>query len=412
MRVQVLKYFLLLLPIFLYANLTYSSNYKKELAVLESFDIEASFLYDPVMNDMRTKNSSTSRNTHFFDAMNDAYIFIPAVKDILTQNGIPQEFLYLAMAESNFKTKAYSHKKASGLWQFMPRTGKHYGLKINEYVDERRDLVKSTKAASKYLKQLHKRFGKWYLAAIAYNCGGGRLSRAIKKAGSDDLAILLDSKKKYIPGESRNYIRKIVALSLIGNDEQFMLSSEYEHLLNRANAYSISTVKLPKGESLKRVASLINIPLKDLQKLNRHLKYDFVPPHKDNYEVYIPYIKLAEFKQKYFEQPMKNIYKIHTVTNGDNLIYIGKRYGVSYKMIMDFNKLKNSKLKLRQKLIIPIDSKMAEKKTRKKFHYTVRRGDSLESISKAYKVSVKNLRTRNHIKGSLIRVGDRLKIYE
>ncbi len=407
-----MKFLLLLLPFFLYANLTYSSNHNKELSVLESFDIEASFLYDPVMNDMRTKNSSTSRNKYFFNAMNDAYVFIPTVKNILTQNEIPQEFLYLAMAESNFKTKAYSNKKASGLWQFMPKTGEHYGLKIDEYVDERRDLVKSTKAASTYLKSLHKRFGKWYLAAIAYNCGGGRLSRAIKKAGSDDLAILIDPKKKYIPRESRNYIRKIVALALIGNDEQFMLSSEYEHLLNRANAYSISTVKLPKGESLKRVATLINIPLKDLQKLNRHLKYDFVPPHKDNYEVYIPYIKLAEFKRKYFEQPMQNIYKIHIVTSGDNLIYIGKRYGVSYKMIMDFNKLKNSKLRLKQKLIIPVDSRMAEKKIHKKFYYTVRRGDSLESISRAYKVSVKKLRTRNHIKGSLIKIGERLKIHE
>ena len=408
-----LRYFLLLLlPLFLYANLTYTSNYSKELTVLESFDIESSFLYDPVMNKMRDKSSSASRNKHFFRAMNDAYTFIPAIKDILTQNNIPQEFLYLAMAESNFKTKAYSNKRASGLWQFMPRTGKHYGLKINEYVDERRDLIKSTRAASKYLKQLHKRFGKWYLAAIAYNCGGGKLNSAIKKAGTDDLAVLLDPKKRYIPRESRNYIRKIVALALIGTDEQFMLSSEYEHLLNRANAYSISTVNVPSGESLKRVAKLINIPFKDLQKLNRHLKYDFVPPYSKGYDIYIPYLKLSEFKQKYIEQPIKNIYKVHVVSRGDNLSYIGKRYGVSYKVIMDFNNLKSSRLKLKQKLIIPIDSRGKARKVNSKFYYTVKKGDSLESISKAHKVTVKNIRLQNQIKGSLIRIGDRLKIYE
>ena len=407
-----MKYLLLLLPIFLYANLTFNSSHSKELAVLESFDIEASFLYDPLMNDMRTKNSSTARNKHFFNAMKNAYVFIPTIKDILNQNSVPQEFLYLAMAESNFNAKAYSNKKAAGLWQFMPATGKHYKLEINEYVDERRDLIKSTKAASKYLSQLHNRFGKWYLAAIAYNCGQGRLNRAIKKAGSDELSVLLDPKKKYIPRESRNYIRKIVALALIGNDHQFMLASEYGYLLNRANAYSLSTVKLPRGESLKRVSSLIDIPLKDLQKLNRHLNYDFVPPYKDDYEVYIPYIKLADFKQKYVKQPMQNIYKIHTVTKGDNLSYIGQRYGVSYKMIMDFNKLKNSSLKLKQKLVIPIDSKGMKRHLSKKFYYTVKRGDSLEAISKAYKVTVKSLKIKNRLKSSLIKIGDKLKIYE
>ena len=408
-----LKSFLLLfLPLFLYANLSYVSNHNKELALLESFDIEPSFLYDPIMNDMRTKNSSISRNRHFFRAMNDAYIFIPSIKNILAKNDIPQEFLYLAMAESNFSTKAYSRKRAAGLWQFMPATAKIYKLNINEYVDERRDLVKSTHAASKHLKMLHKRFGKWYLAAIAYNCGGGRLNQAIKKAGSDELSVLLDEDKKYIPKESRYYIRKIVALALIGNDEQFLLASEYEHLLNRATAYSLSTVELPSGESLQRVAKLIDIPLKDLQKLNRHLKYDFVPPYEKKYSVYIPYIKLTEFKQKYFAKPMNKIYKIHVVSSGDNLSYIGQKYGVSYKVIMDFNKLKNSRLKLRQKLIIPINSKNSSKKIDTGSYYMVKRGDSLESIAKAYKISIVNIKQQNHLKSSLIKVGERLKIHE
>jgi len=343
------KYLLtIFFPMLLLANLTYVSNYNKELALLESFDIEPSFLYDPVMNDMRLKNNTTIKNRLFFKTMKEAYLFIPAIKNILTKYEIPQEFLYLAMAESNFSTRAYSKKRAAGLWQFMPMTGKHYKLHIDEYVDERRDLIKSTEAAAKYLSSLHERFGKWYLAAIAYNCGGGRLNSAIKKAGTDDLKVLLDFKKKYIPRESRFYIRKIVALALIGTDEQFLLASEYGYLLNRANAYPIATVKLPSGESLRRVAKLIDIPLKDLQKLNRHLKYDFVPPYSKKYDVYIPYIKLSEFKQKYYAEPMKNIYKVHVVTSGDNLSYIGKKYGVSYKVIKDFNKLKSNRLKLKQ----------------------------------------------------------------
>lgn len=407
------RYLLLFLfPLFLSASLTYESNSKKELALLNSFDIEPSFLYDPIMNDMRTSNSSLRKSRHFFRTMEDAYIFIPAIKSTLAKYDVPQEFLYLAMAESNFRTKAYSHKRAAGLWQFMPRTGRAYKLRIDEYVDERRDLIKSTEAAAKYLSSLHKRFGKWYLAAIAYNCGGGCLNQAIKKAGTDDILVLVDEKKKYIPRESRYYIRKIVALALIGTDEQHLLSNEYEYLLNRANAYPIATVKISSGESLKRVAKLINMPLKDLKKLNHHLKYDFVPPYSQKYDIYIPYIKLADFKRNYYEAPMKNIYKVHIVTSGDNLSYIGKRYGVSYRVIKDFNHLKNDRLRLRQKLIIPIAKSSHKTKINTRNYYMVKRGDSLDSIARAHRVSVRNIKMQNHIKGSLIKIGERLKIYE
>ena len=402
----------LFFPIYLIANLTYVSNYNKELALLEAFDIKPSFLYDPVMNEMRRKNSTMHRHKLFFKTMEEAYLFVPAIKNTLSKYDIPQEFLYLAMAESNFKTKAYSKKRAAGLWQFMPATAKYYKLHIDEYVDERRDLIKSTEAASKYLSSLHKRFGKWYLAAIAYNCGGGKLNRAIREAGSDELSVLLDPDKKYIPRESRLYIRKIVTLALIGTDEQFLFSSEYGHLLNRANAYPVATVKLPSGESLQRVAKLISLPLKDLQKLNRHLKYDFVPPYSKYYDVYIPYIKLSEFKQNYFEKSIKSIYKLHKVKRGDTLSTIGRKYHVSYRVIMDFNKLKNTRLRLKQKLIIPITTKDAIQKINSRFYHMVKRGDSLESISKAYKVSIHNIKSQNHLKSSLIKIGERLKIYE
>ncbi len=351
-----MKFLLIFLfPIFLVANLTYDSNHNKELEILESFDIESSFLYDPLMNDVRNKHTATQeRDKEFFQTMEDAYLFIPAVKNLLSEYKIPQEFLYLAMAESNFHTRAFSKKSASGFWQFMPDTAQLLNLRIDESVDERRDLIKSTKAAAKHLSHLHRKFGKWYLAAIAYNCGGTKLESAIKEAKTDDLSVLLDEKRKLIPPESRNYIRKIIALAFIGNDEQYMLKSEYEYLLNRANAYSIVTVELPAGESLTRVSELMGIPLAELQKLNRHLKYDFVPTHAKSYAIYIPYIKLSDFKQKYHEKPMKELYKEHLVTSGDNLNYLAKKYKISSKTIKDFNNLKTKKLVLNQKIIIPI----------------------------------------------------------
>lgn len=408
-----MKYFLLLIiPFTLFANLNYAFNHNEEVKILNSFDIDAAFLFDKTLNDMRTRNSQIYKSKHFFNAMDDAYIYIPEIKKILSQYNIPAEFLYLAMAESNFSTRAYSRKRAAGLWQFMPRTAKGFGLKIDEYVDERRDPIKSTKAAAKFLSHLHKRFGKWYLAAIAYNCGGGRLNQAIKKAQTDELSVLLNPKKRYLPRESRLYIRKILALALIGYDDKFLLESEYAHLLNRASAFSMSTIKLPSGESLKRFSKTINLPLKTLKKLNRHLKYDFVPPYKKDYEVYIPYVKISDFKQKYKRDSVKNIYKVHVVRKGDNLSYIGKKYGVPYRVIMDFNNLKHTRLKLKQKLVVPIEANSKIKKINTKHYYLVKKGDTLESISKAYKVSIKNLKQQNKLRSSLIKVGERLKVYE
>jgi membrane-bound lytic murein transglycosylase D len=406
-----LKYLsLLILPILLGASLTHNSNHNKEVQILESFDIDQSFLYDTTLNRMRNGHRNAYKDNRFFEHMEEAYLFIPAIKSILTEKGVPAEFLFLAMAESNFSTRAYSRKKASGLWQFMPLTGKHYGLKINRYVDERRDLIKSTKAAANYLSYLHKRFGKWYLAAIAYNCGEGRLSKAIKKAKTDDLLVLLNRKKKYIPEESRLYIRRIVALAMMGNNEQLLMHNEYEYLLNRANAYSIATIQLPRGESLKRVSKLVGIPISMLKKLNRQLRYDFIPSYVKNYDIYIPYVKLNDFKQKYYEDKIKNIYRVHRVKSGDNLSLIGRRYGVPYKIIMDFNSLRNSKLRLNQELIIPIKNK--RKKSNYKFYHMVKNGDTLESISKSYRVSIKNIKQQNHLTSSLIKVGKKLKMYE
>jgi len=355
-----LRYIILfLLPLLLSANLAYLTSQTQEISILESFDIEASFLYDPIMNEMKNSKKDIYDEQNFFGAMDEAHLFIPTVKNILAKHGIPPEFLFLAMAESSFLTKAYSVKKASGFWQFMPETAKLYGLRIDSYVDERRDVVKSTEAAAKHLAALYDKFGKWYLAAIAFNCGEGKLANAISRAKSDDLLVLLDPKKQYIPKESRFYIRKILSLALMGNDEQLLLDSEYDYLLNRANAYSISTVKVQGGESLKRVSELIGISLPELQKLNRHLKYDFAPPSLRPYDVYIPYVKLSDFKQKYFEEEMKKIYKTHVVAKGEDILTISKKYNVNRSVIKDFNALKGDKLSLNQKLIIPVENRVA-----------------------------------------------------
>lgn len=401
----ILSIYILCLPLF--AVLNFESNHAKEIKLLRTFDINPSFLNDSRLNIISEQKRTLSKNRYFFKTMSEAYIFIPLVKQIISDADIPSEILYLAMAESNFSTRAYSKKKASGMWQFMPYTGRLYGLKVDEYVDERRDLVKSTKAAVRYLGYLNKKFGKWYLAAIAYNCGEGRLRKAIRKAGTDDLEVLLDDKKKYIPAESRRYIRKIIALALLGNDEAYMIDNECDYLLNRGNAYSLATVNVPAGESLDHIAKLISMPVAELKKLNRHLKYNFVPPYGDEYSIYIPYIKLSEYKTKYKPADLQTMYLVHTVSSGDNLSYLGKKYRIPYGRIKDFNKLRSDSLSLKQKLIIPVSKAYKPRK----MHYTVKNGDTLDSISKLFKLTVVNLKKINRLRTDMIHIGDRLSVH-
>lgn len=387
------------------AALTFDSNYEKETQILRAFDLPPTFLYDSELQQIIKNKREKYKNHHFFKRMDEAYLFIPMIKTILSQSDIPSEFLFLAMAESGFSLEAYSRKKASGLWQFMPATGRTYGLKIDDYTDERRDLVKSTEAAVAYLESLYGRFGKWYLAALAYNYGEGNLARAIRRAGTDDIAVLIDDKKRYLPYESRHYIRKIVALTILGSDESFLINQEYAYLLNRADAYSIAPVTIAGGERLSRVAQMLEIPTETLRKLNRHLNYDFVPPEDEGYTIYIPYVKLSEFKQRYRPEKLRNIYRVHRVKKGESLASIGKKYHVGYKIIQDFNRLKGSMLQINQKLVIPVGAEPAAKR---KQYYTVRPGDSLAKIAKTFNISIAQLKALNHLTSDTIHVGDRL----
>jgi membrane-bound lytic murein transglycosylase D len=392
----------------LFAALTFDENDQHDVLILKSFDIDSSFLNDKVLVKTIEKYKTTHRKHTFFKSMDRAYLYIPMIKDTLTKSGIPSEFLFLAMAESNFATRAFSHKKASGLWQFMPETGKIYGLKIDSYVDERRDVFKSTQAAADYLNNLHKRFGKWYLAAMAYNCGEGRLNRAIKNAKSDDIVKLLDPKKAYIPKETRLYIRKILTLAIMGSDERYLIRNKYAFLLNRSNTHLIVPIQVPSGERLSRIAKSINLPTRELMKYNHHLKYDFIPPYAKRYTIYIPYDKLSAFKQYYKPTPLKNIYIVHTVKSGDNLSKIGSKYRISYKKIIDFNHLKSSRLSLKQELIIPINTPPLTIDAL----YVVRRGDTLSSIAENFQITVQELKKFNNMANSLIKIGEKLHVYD
>lgn len=445
------------------ATLIGSNFSQKDLLVLEDLDIESSFITDYKLQ--RTYNSYLNRSQeNYMRKFNDASLFVPKVKQILKENGIPDTFLYMAMAESYFKIDAKSRVRATGMWQFMSGTAKMFGLKNNIYVDERMDIVKSTKAASRYLNNLHNQFDKWYLAAIAYNCGGGRVVEAItratidmyeKKYGKNNpkskeikqyrkvikayqqkrakysylrkvykkvikwevkpdiyelLVVQKNISRQYLPKESRHYIRKIISLAMM-NNQGFIQNKDNSHLLNMGiTASNISTVNVKGGLHLENIASAIGMDYKDLYKLNKHIKRNIIPNTEKTYAIHIPYSRLSRFNLN--KDKIKSTrFVIHLVKSGDTLLGIGKKYKISYKIIKKFNKLKSNRLSLRQKLVIPFTIKQSKNKSKtKSVKYLVKNGDTLSSIAKTYSVKLSKLIKDNKLKTTTIKKGDKIVI--
>lgn len=349
--------FLIVTALYLNAMSFGNMEAKTDLEVLSKFDIEGSFLMDDFFVDAKKHFLQDMRKQYVYEKFAEGSDIIPVLKSMLNKEGIPPEFLYMALAESGFSLKAKSHKGATGIWQFIPSTAKTYGLKINDFVDERKDPIKSTRAAIAYLKKLHSIFGKWYLVAIAYNCGDGALNRAIAKAGTDDLAALTDPNKKYIPRESRNYVRHILSLAMLFNNVDKTYQDDMVHLLNSGAGESLVEFEVKGGTRLKEIAKSAGIPYEDLIRYNRHLKFDYIPNHVSSYPIYIPYPVYARFKEGFDEKKMDkkraNDYIVHIVKRGDTLHGIGKQYGISHSLIKDANNLSKNSLSLNQKLIIP-----------------------------------------------------------
>jgi membrane-bound lytic murein transglycosylase D len=205
----------------------------------------------------------------------------------LRARGMPEDLVYLTMVESGFNPTARSRVNAVGLWQFMAPTARGYGLRVDGYVDERRDPEKSTDAALRYLRDLHKQFGSWYLAAAAYNGGDGRVSRVMKSElgrvkGRDEGDFW--KIRHRLPKETRNYVPLILASALIGKEPGKYGLGNVERWL----PLETDTVAVPAGTDLELVARSIGVEEKDLTRLNPHLLKRMTPPGKDAYPVRIP----------------------------------------------------------------------------------------------------------------------------
>jgi membrane-bound lytic murein transglycosylase D len=208
--------------------------------------------------------------------------YLPVMKRVLRERNMPQDLAYVAMIESGFSSTATSTASAVGYWQFISSTASRYGLKINWWIDERRDFHKSTTAASRYLADLYKMFGSWYLTAAAYNMGEGRLRRLIKKHKTNNYWVL--SKKPDFPAETREYIPKMLAAMLIAKVPKLYGFTD----VVPKEPYRYEYFYVPGGTDLINLASALGVNSEMLKRLNPELTRGFIPPSVKNHRIRIP----------------------------------------------------------------------------------------------------------------------------
>ena len=277
--------------------------------------------------------------------------YIPFMKNLLKEHGLPEDLVYMALIESGFDPYAYSRSKASGLWQFIRWTGKKYGLRVDWWVDERRDPEKSTIAAAKYLKDLYETFECWYLVAAGYNAGEYKIIRAMKRYRTEDFWKL--TKYRYLKRETKNYVPQMIAAALIAKDPEKYGFTDVEY----AEPLQYEKVKVPELTALSLVAKACETSLKEIKDLNPELKREVTPPNELEYEIKIPSGKKDLFlKNLEALGPLEPFeFKTYRVKNGDTLGRIARSYRVDLKPLLEINHLKKtSRISKGMILLIPV----------------------------------------------------------
>jgi len=261
--------------------------------------------------------------------------YIPAMRKLLKEHGLPEDLVYMAFIESGFDPFAYSKSKAVGPWQFIYLTGKRYGLKVNWWVDERRDPEKSTIAAAKYLKDLYETFACWYLVAAGYNAGEYKIVRAIKRYRTEDFWTL--TKVRYLKRETKDYVPLMIAAALVAKDpEKYGFTDvEYQKPLRFAK------VKVPELTGLSVVAKACEASLEEINELNPELRRGVTPPNENDYEIKIPHGKKDLFPVTFeiLQAFEKFEFKTHLVKKGETLNGIAKLYRVDLNPLLEVNHL-------------------------------------------------------------------------
>lgn len=371
--------------------------------------------------------------------------YAPLMGKILQDNGLPRDLIFLAMAESGFQNNAKSWARAVGPWQFMPYTGRKFGLKIDWYVDERRDPIKATIAAAQYLKKLYGDFGSWELAAAGYNAGEGKVGRAIKRYRTENFWKI--RRGRYLKLETREYVPKIMALAIIGKN---LKSFGFEEI-DFHEPLDFEEIEVPPMTDLMALAGKLDIPFEEIERLNPEVMRWFTPPGEESYKLRVPvgFKKVAmeccsnmgELKATAFQTyqvrgrrsniqdvarkfRIKNKYVLESLNNLTSYQRLDQGAEVLLPFRLGQNKRENMYADLyerprrtvvrarRYKQRVKRALASGKKISTPSKYYTVQRGDSLWSVSRKTGVSLDTLIASNaHIVGHrMIRAGDKLVI--
>ncbi len=287
----------------------------------------------------------------------------PLVENIFAEFNLPSDLVNLSLVESGFNPYAYSRAKATGPWQFMKGTGLLYGLRIDHYVDERRDPIKSTVAAARYLRDLYDIFGAWPLAMAAYNAGEGKVLRALHKAQVESFSEI--SRTKLIRLETKQYVPRIMAATIIAKNPD-----QYGFKQDPAPLHEFEEVVVTRPLHFRAISNVTGIPYNELRLLNPELRRDATPPGDTAYHLKIP-------------------------------------LGMSAKVLELIERVPTYKF---PPLPVIQDRQVRQAKTGSAHWYRVRGGDTLEKISRRFRIPMKTLKSRNNLSGPVLKTGELLNI--
>jgi len=276
--------------------------------------------------------------------------YLPMIQDVFRAEGLPLDLAYVPLIESAFKPNAMSRAKAKGMWQFMRGTALENGLRHDWYIDERADPEKATRAAAKYLKTLYSMFDDWHLALASYNGGPGRVQRAIKRSGRDDF-WKLSATSRYLPRETRDYVPLILAAIIIARNP-----SQYEMEVAPFETPLFETVTVAGAVDIRRVAEWAGASVQDIQDLNPELRRWTTPIRATEYELKVPMGAAEVINTRLAESGSDDLAPLshYTVKKGETLLSISKKLSVSRSDLAEANYLSTkSKLDTGQQLIIP-----------------------------------------------------------
>jgi len=330
---------------------------------------------------------------------------------VLKEEGVPQDLLYLAEAESGFEPLALSRAGARGMWQFMSSRAAGYGLRRSWWIDERQDPEKATRAAARHLKDLYNQFGDWYLAIAAYNSGPGNVQQAVKRTGYADFWELY--RRNVLPKETKNYVPIILAFTVMAkNPKQYGLDN-----IQPALPMETDSVRIDYPVDLRLVAECVDTDLNRLTELNPSL-LRLTTPKDAVYDLRLPAGTKERFETAIAAIPMdKRVsWRYHHVAPGDTLDSIARQYRTTPNAIQAVNRLPGDRLLAESKIIIPVTAgKVVGAPTaysKHPTHYRVHSGDTVTSVADDFGVPADRLRRWNGLKGDHLARGRVLVIYK